>query len=154
VGWIDAKYQEFFTAVTDPVTRRTTLQNVAKQRRVQNTPEWTANLGLNYTRPLSLGGLGGEVAFIPSLSYRSFSTQFEFLSPLDQKKYALLDASLVWTSDSGDTQVGLHGKNLTDKKYKVAGYDFVTATTLGVEGVLTAFYGDPLTVTATVGLRF
>lgn len=152
VGWIDAKYQEFFVAVTSGGVA--SLQNVAKLREVQNTPEWTVNFGLNYTTPMEAFGYTGEIAFLPSISYRSFSTQFEYRSPIDQPGYALVDASIVWTADSSGLQIGLHGKNLTDKKYKVAGYDFVTATTLGVEGALTAFYGDPLTVTATVGLKF
>ena len=49
----------------------------------------------------------------------------------------------------------MHGRNLTDKEYKIAGYDFVNvAAPLGLSGVLTAFYGDPLTVTVTAGVRF
>ncbi|MCA9222756.1 MAG: TonB-dependent receptor, partial [Planctomycetales bacterium] len=38
VGWIDAKFKEFITAVLDPVTGVTSLQNVAAQRNIQNTP--------------------------------------------------------------------------------------------------------------------
>ncbi|MCB2108775.1 MAG: TonB-dependent receptor, partial [Rhodobacteraceae bacterium] len=154
VGWIDAKFKEFITAVLDPVTGVTSLQNVAAQRNIQNTPKWTVNFGLNYATPLEVFGRAGEIAFIPSVSYRSKSSQFEFASPIDQSGYALVDASITWTADDSGLQFGLHGKNLTDKKYKVAGYDFVTASTLGLEGTLTAFYGDPRTVTATVGLKF
>jgi hypothetical protein len=36
--------------------------------------------------------------------------------------------------------VGLHGKNLTDEEYKVGGYFFPA---LGLEGTITAFYGNP-----------
>jgi hypothetical protein len=48
--------------------------------------------------------------------------------------------------------IGLHGKNLFDKEYIVAGYNFVAGgfppgtpiiPTLGREGTLTGFYGDP-----------
>jgi iron complex outermembrane receptor protein len=152
-GYIDAEYKEFFAAVVNTTTGRTELRNVASQRVVQNTPKWTASFNLNYTMPMSAFGQEGDLAFIPSFSYRSKSSQFEYPSPIDQKGYALVDASITWTGDNG-LQLGLHGKNLTDKKYKVAGYDFVTASTLGLEGTLTAFYGDPLTVSATVGFKF
>jgi iron complex outermembrane receptor protein len=60
--------------------------------------------------------------------------------------------SLIFRSDEG-WSIGLHGKNLSDERYKVAGYNFVSVNpttgaftpTLGREGVLTAFYGDPRT---------
>ena len=65
----------------------------------------------------------------------------------------------------------MHGRNLTDKRYITSGYnflrqnpdtgDFVLAngqpglnSTLGAEGVLTAFYGKPRQVYMTVGLKF
>jgi len=47
--------------------------------------------------------------------------------------------------------VGVHGKNLTDKEYKVAGYFFPV---LGLEGVVSAFYGDPRTVSASFEYRY
>ncbi|RME68127.1 MAG: TonB-dependent receptor [Alphaproteobacteria bacterium] len=155
VGYIDAKFKEFVIAVTDPATGQTALQNVADQRFVQNTPKWSANLTLTYARPLSLFGAAGEFSFINAVSYRSLTHQFEFASPIDQDGYVLYDASLVWDSDDGHWQAGIHGKNLTDKEYIVAGYDFVNiANPLGLSGVLTAFFGDPRTVTGTLAYRF
>ena len=47
--------------------------------------------------------------------------------------------------------MSLHGRNLTDEEYKVASYDFPT---LGLEGVQSAFYGNPLTVTLTGAMNF
>jgi len=47
----------------------------------------------------------------------------------------------------------LHGKSLTDEEYKVAGY-YYPAPTLGLEGSVTAFYGNPRTITATVEYSF
>ena len=46
LGLIDAEYDEFITAVTDPATGSTALQDVADQRVFQNTPETTAHIGL------------------------------------------------------------------------------------------------------------
>ena len=92
------------------------------------------------------------------MSYRSKTSQFETPNPyLDQPAFALWDVSLVWEDDEDRWQFGIHGKNLTDKEYIVAGYNFVApdlTPTLGQEGTLTAFYGDPRTVTATVRYKF
>lgn len=159
LGWIDAEYDEFITAVTDPNTGVTTLQDVSDQRVIQNTPEWSTNLRLSYNRPTELFGESGSLSIIGAWSYKSLTHQFEISNQfLDQPGYSLFDASIVWVSDDGKYEVGLHGKNLTDKEYIVAGYNFAnaagTASTLGLEGIASAFYGPPLTVTATVGLRF
>ena len=68
---------------------------------------------------------------------------------LAQSGYSLWDAGLVWTSADRKLQVGLHGRNLTDKRYKVAGYNFS-----GFFNTVTTFYGDPRTVRLTVGLKY
>lgn len=143
VGYLDAKYKEFIDA---------TGTNVASQARIQNTPDWTASGSATFEMPMSLFGASGNFAAITSLSYRGDTTQFEFPIPLlDQESFTLWDLSLVWEDDDGKWRAGLHGKNLTDQEYKVAGYDFPA---LGLEGNVTAFYGNPMTVTATVEYRF
>ena len=50
--------------------------------------------------------------------------------------------------------IGVHGKNLFDQRYIVSGYDFVTGSVLGLEGNLTAFYGDPRRVFVTGQVKF
>ena len=149
-GYIDTKFQQFIDAFG---------QNIADVATFQNTPKWTANVTLHYSVPLSLYDKEGAIALIPSVSYRSLTHQFERSSALlDQPAYILLDVSLVWTLDDGRLQVGIHGKNLTDKKYITSGFDFVNDQTLapelGLEGTLTAFFGNPRTVTGTLGIRF
>jgi iron complex outermembrane receptor protein len=140
-SFIDAKYKEYFVAGV----------NVAGQRHFQNTPRNSANLRATYEFPLALAGSTGRVALIASASYRGQTYQFEAASPLDQDPYELYDASLLWTRSDGKIRAGVHGKNLSDKHYKTAGYLFPT---LGNEGTLTAFYGAPRTVQATVEYRF
>ena len=140
-SYIDAKYDEYIVAGV----------NVANQRVFQNTPRNSANLRATYDIPLPIGGVGGRLALIGSASYRGATNQFETVSILDQESYYLYDASVVWTRADGKIRAGLHGKNLNDKKYKTAGYLFPT---LGNEGTLTAFYGAPRTVQATVEYRF
>jgi iron complex outermembrane receptor protein len=134
IGYIDAEYTEFVDV---------TGQNVADQRVIQNTPEWTAAGTLTYNLPVSWFNSSGLLGFITTLSYRGDHSQFEVPNPfLDQDSYTLWDLSVVWTDDSGRWQIGVHGKNLTDEEYKVAGYYFPFPT-LGLEETITAFYGNP-----------
>jgi len=143
IGYIDAKYNTYIDASGN---------NVADQRVFQNTPEWTASGTVNYSLPVNWFGSSGDLALITSLAYRDDHSQFEVPNPfLDQDAYTLWDLSAVWSDDSGRWQVGLHGKNLTDEEYKVAGYFFPT---LGLEGSITAFYGNPRQYWLDVQYRF
>lgn len=116
----------------------------------QNTPDITAHAGFDLGLPVA----NGIVDFLGSVSLRSDSSQFELPGPLDQDGFALVDASIVYTDDSDRWSVGVHAKNLFDKRYIVAGYDFVTGTVLGLEGNLTGFYGDPRRVFVTGEFKF
>jgi iron complex outermembrane receptor protein len=140
-SYIDAKYTEFMVAGI----------NQAANRVFQNTPRNSANLRLNYDLPLDVMGNNGTLSLSASASHRSKTHQFETPTILDQDAYDVVDASAVWTRRDGKVRVGLHGRNLGDTQYKTAGYNFPT---LGLEGVLTAFYGPPRTVSATVEYRF
>ncbi|MDQ3145005.1 MAG: TonB-dependent receptor [Pseudomonadota bacterium] len=161
LGYLDAKYDEFITNIAGqgPV-------DVADFRRIQNTPKWTASGTLDYSAPLS----DGELTASTTVSYRTKTFQFETPSPfLDQSAYALFDANLMWRSDGG-VSIGLHGKNLTDKQYKTSGYQFLAVNpvtgvpltnaagsvipSLGREGVVTAFYGNPRQVFLSFGYKF
>ena len=162
LGYLDAKYREFITNIAGvgPV-------DVADSRKIQNTPKWTASGSIDYNTP----AFGGRLDVNTTLSYRSSTQQFELASPgLDQKGFALLDANLLWRSANGRFEVGLHGKNLTDKRYITAGYNFLAQNpltgafilngagnpipTLGTEGTLTAYYGAPRQVFLSLGVNF
>src|SRR5690606_25994170 len=144
-GYIDAQYKRFIGPTRD---------DAANQRTFQNTPKWTAMGSLAAGIP----AMGGMVDASTGLTYRSKTHQFEVPIPaLDQPGYVLWDASLVWTADGGDYSIGLHGKNLTDKRYITSGYNYQNAaggSTLGLEGVLTAFYGNPRQVFVTGTMKF
>ncbi|MDT8320808.1 MAG: TonB-dependent receptor [Xanthomonadales bacterium] len=132
IGYIDAEYNEFIDALGE---------DVADERVFQNTPEWTAAGTLSYNLPVNWFNTPGRLGLMTTVSFRDDHSQFEVPTPLlDQDAYTLWDLSVVWTDDSGHWQLGLHGKNLTDKEYKVAGYFFPT---LGLESTITAFYGNP-----------
>jgi iron complex outermembrane recepter protein len=158
VGYIDARYTRFIDARGI---------DVANRRAFQNTPEWTISETLSYNTPIGSGSLNAST----TLAFRGKSQQFEIRTPgLDQGAYALLDASLVWSSDGDRFTVGIHGRNLTNRRYIVSGYNFLSQNpdtgnlnrtaggalipTLGREGILTAYYGNPRQVFATVGVKF
>ncbi len=157
LGYLDSKFKKYIDARGI---------DVAGNRKIQNTPKWTLSGSLAYTAPLA----DGELNLNTTLSYRSKSQQFELRTPmLDQGGYALLDASAVYDLPGGHWTVGLHGKNLANKRYITAGYNFLaqnpdtgdflrTGTgnyipTLGKEGVLTAYYGNPRQILFTVGYK-
>ena len=145
LGYIDAKYKSFIGP---------TGADVADQRVFQNTPKWTVMGSI----AASIPAMGGNIDVSTGLTYRSLTHQFEVPIPaLDQPGYVLWDASLVWTADSGDYSIGIHGKNLTDKQYITSGYNYQNAagrSTLGLEGVQTAFYGNPRQVFVTGTVKF
>ena len=102
---------------------------------------------------------GGDLNAQATVSYRGDSSQFEIPFPaLDQEAYSLWNASVVWDSENGAWQLGLHGRNLTDEEYRVSGYDFVNNDTfapeLGTSGTLGGYYGNPRTITATLAYRY
>jgi len=180
LGYLDAEFKEFIIPmVVDenlaPFPGGEVREvDVAEFREIQNTPKWTASGTLRYETPLAEGKLN----LLTTLSYRGKSQQFEIASPgLDQKGFSLWDASAVYDLPGGHWTVGLHGKNLTDKRYIVAGYNFMNVnpytgefinngaptgvaggvpgleSALGKEGVLTAYYGSPRQIMFTVGYK-
>jgi iron complex outermembrane receptor protein len=183
LGYLDANFLHYITSVSRDINGqiiRNSLgqpisvpADVADFRKIQNTPKWTLSGTLDYDVPMA----GGRLDANTTLSYRSASQQFELRSPgLDQPGFALWDANLIWRSSGNRYEIGLHGKNLTNKKYIVSGYnfllqnpftgDFITnagtpitsptqaVPTLGKTGVLTAFYGNPRQVWLSLGVNF
>ncbi len=157
-SYIDAQYKEWYVA------NGATLVNVAPAAEFQNTPKQTANLTATYDWPMPVMGRSGTLSLLEAVSYKSKVYQGEFVRTigvpsvdtlvpqnlqLAQSGYSLWDMGLVWTSSDRKVQVGLHAKNLMDKRYKVAGYPFA-----GFFNTVTTFYGDPRTIKATVNLKF
>ncbi|MBK6802181.1 TonB-dependent receptor [Novosphingobium sp.] len=161
LGYIDAKYTRYITNIANVPT------DVAAFRKVQNTPTWSGSASLDYAMDLA----GGTLNLSGGMSFKSKTYQFEVPNPyLDQPAYQLFDASIVYRAPEGRWSLGVFGKNLTDKKYKTSGYNFMagnattgalTTTTsgalvpaLGKEGVLTAFYGNPRQIFVTGTISF
>ena len=127
-------------------------------------PKKTASITATYEWPMAFFGRAGGFALSNSLSYRDKVNQFEFVRlsgaaqfdrlvsqniQLVEGSYTLWDAALVWTSKDNKLQVALNGRNLTDKRYKVAGYAFGDFS-----NTVTTFYGDPRIVKASVTMKF
>ena len=173
LGYLDAKFKEFITTVLfeedgTPIPIPGEKVDLADFLKIQNTPKWTASGTLSYTTYIA----DGRLDLTSTLSYRSKSQQFEQRSPgLDQKGFSLWDASAVYELPGGHWTVGLHGKNLANTRYIVAGYNFLLANPytgeffrtpsggyipqagLGRTGVLTAYYGNPRQILFTVGYK-
>ncbi|MBI0475981.1 TonB-dependent receptor [Sphingomonas sp. MA1305] len=164
MGYIDARYRRFIGP---------TGVDVANVRVFQNTPDWTASGTATAALPVG----PGLVTANTTVSYRSLTHQFETASPfLDQPGYTLWDAGLTYAFGEGRRySVGVYGRNLTDKRYKTSGYQYIKTDiagtplnaanqpitngtgyvpTLGKEGVATAFYGAPRQVFGTFTARF
>jgi iron complex outermembrane receptor protein len=170
LGYLDAKYTKFVSVVTMDINGNPTAPTVvdlAHYRKIQNTPKWTLSGTLDYDTP----AFGGRLDFNTTVSYRSSSQQFELKSPmLDQPGFALWDANLVWRSPTDRFELGLHAKNITNKKYITGGYNFLAQNpytgayilngagqpipTLGKTGVLTAYYGNPRQIFLSAAVNF
>ncbi|MCK7596657.1 TonB-dependent receptor [Microbulbifer sp. CAU 1566] len=134
LGLADTEFLEFISGGVD----------VSNERDMQNTPDTTAMFQLNYSMPV---GNGGELVFLPTVSYRADTQIFEIPSILDQEAYTLVDMTATYYSADGNWNLGLAGKNLTDEEYRVGGYGFGGAFDTG-------FYGAPRTIALTGNYNF
>ncbi|MBS0481537.1 MAG: TonB-dependent receptor [Proteobacteria bacterium] len=157
VGYIDAKYTKYVTNISATPT------DVAAYRHVQNTPKWSGSAGLDYALPVA----DGTLTVSGGMSFKSKTYQFEIANPyIDQPSYQLYDASIVYRAPGNRWSLGVFGKNLTDKRIKTSGYTYMAAnpttgvlttplvSTLGKEGILSAFYANPRQVFVTGTLNF
>ncbi len=161
LGYIDAKFLKYIANIASVPT------DVAAFRKVQNTPAWTGNASLTYAMPLG----DGRVDLTGGMSFKSTTNNFEVANPfLDQPAYHLFDASLVYHAPDNRWTIGVFGKNLANVRYKTSGYAFVAGNattgalttttsgalipTLGKEGVLSSFYGNPRQIFVTASVNF
>ncbi|EKE68115.1 hypothetical protein B3C1_17502 [Gallaecimonas xiamenensis 3-C-1] len=152
-GYVDAEFKrvDYFDPNLGQVTDVSDLWSFA------NTPDWTGSLLAQY----NLEAFGGDMVVSGGVNYRSKTQIFEVPSMLDFGSVTLWNASIAWYKDNWEVQ--LTGRNLTDKEYRLAGYNFaavrdsngnVTGPGLGGEDTIVGYYGDPRTVSLSVGYRF
>jgi len=152
-GFIDSNFQKVLD--TDPETGE--VFDKSDIFSISNTPEYTYNLGANYTIESGIG----DFILNASYYYRDDYVLFEENSALTQDGYGIANVSVNWYSVDGDWTAGLHFKNLTDEEYMVGGYQYASLQDdgsylpgLGGDNTLIGYYGDPRTISLTVGYQF
>jgi iron complex outermembrane receptor protein len=95
-------------------------------RTLSFAPKWVGSVEANYTRHLTsslIAGIDGVVSFSSGYNYTPA------LSPDGyQGSWATFDASIHVGKDNGAWDVALIGRNLTDERYVVTGFDAGTFT--------------------------
>ncbi len=134
-GYMTAKYDTFvFLGM-----------NVADERVFSNTPKSTASFGVQVVEPF----LGGGISFEIKLDYQGASNFFEVeYENTYQGGYTLTSMNVIWESYDEFWEIGLYGKNITDKKYRIAAY---YQPLFNAES---SFYGDPRTISVSVARKF
>ena len=154
-GYIDTEIQEILSAGV----------NIADQFVTQNTPEITSRIGFIYNHDLADNG---ELTFTGSAAYRDeyflFNVPLAGFAPtaafpnggpaIDPGSYTVFDLGVNWTSENGQWEFGIYGRNLTDERARVAAYNFAGPDQLGADGAYSAFYRAPRTVTASIGFKY
>jgi iron complex outermembrane recepter protein len=161
VGYLDSYYKDFlvpcnvFTAAPGCGPSVATI-NLADENRPLNAPAWTVSPNATYTWELAPGMLLARAGY----DWRSF-TKVANTTPsvTDQPAYGVLNAGVAFTTTSKSWRFSIDGKNLTDRYYRVAGYDFgnppIAAANSFIGGVSQlGFYGPPRTYTATAEYHF
>ncbi|MGO9945825.1 MAG: TonB-dependent receptor [Steroidobacteraceae bacterium] len=158
VGYLDSYYENYLIgcfAGTPGCTPTSPPINVADQNRPINAPTWTISGNFTYTWDLSSGSLLARTGY----DWRSFTKVANTTaSPTDQPAYGLLNAGVAFTTNSKAWRFSIDAKNLTDRYYRVAGYDFgnppiSAANPLGGVSQI-GFYGPPRTYSGTVTYHF
>jgi iron complex outermembrane recepter protein len=155
IGYLDSYYEDFLvgcTAFTPGCTPNSPPQNIADQNRPINAPTWTVATNATYTWQLPAGALLARAGW----DWRSFTKVANTTASVtDQPAYGLVNAGLAFTTQGGAWRFSLDGKNLLDRWYRVAGYDFGgTGTGLLANVSQIGFYGPPRTYQATVQYHY
>jgi iron complex outermembrane receptor protein len=160
-GYLDSYYEDYlvpcsvFTAAPG-CTAGVSSINLADENRPLNAPAWTVSGNALYTWGFQPGNLTARAGY----DWRSF-TKVANTTPsvTDQPAYGLLNAGLAFETSSKAWRVSFDGKNLTNKYYRVAGYDFGDAPISpgnsfigGISQI--GFYGPPRTWGVTVQYHY
>ena len=176
LGYIDAEYKEYIANIANRPT------DIAEFRKVQNTPKWTASSSLGYSTPLGKGNLNLNTTvsyrsktvqfeipnpFIDQKGYSLWDASLVYNAPGDRWTFGIHGKNLLDKEykTSGYTFLAVNpttGALLT----RAAATPITTCgrprtvpagsliPTLGCEGVLSAYYGNPRQVFLTAGFKF
>ncbi|HME38877.1 MAG TPA: TonB-dependent receptor [Steroidobacteraceae bacterium] len=157
VGYLDSYYEDFLVgcfAGTPGCTATSAPVNIADQNRPINAPAWTASGNATYTWEVGGGSLLARAGY----DWRSFTKVANTTqSVTDQPAYGIINAGIAFTTSSKAWRFSIDAKNLADRYYRVAGYDFgnppIGANLLGGVSQI-GFYGPPRTYAGTVLYHF
>jgi len=143
VGYLDAEYTRL-----DPGQNFTTdLREITLNSKLVNAPEWTTNVGIQYT-----AAFGGGGQLIPRVDWAYTSEVFKDAlnyPELRQDGYHLVNAYLTYVAPQGNWEAALFGTNLSDEKYITSG--FANGLT---QGRITANLARPRQVGLSLVYRF
>jgi hypothetical protein len=152
LGLIDASFEEVFSYDSDG-----NRIDISDTYTITNTPDTTANVGFSYNIDTDIGSFVANGNYY----YRSDYDLAVVNNLLSQDGYGLLNLGLNWYSNDGHWHAGLHWKNVTNEEYLVGNYAFVTPDGnggyipgLGGDNTLIGYYGDPETISLSVGYNF
>ncbi len=116
VGYLDAEYTRL-----DPSQNFTTdLRSITLASKLVNAPEWTSNVGVQYT-----AHLGGGGQLIPRVDWAYTSDVFKDAlnyPELRQDAYSLVNAYLTYVAPQRNWEAALFATNLTDEEYITSGF--------------------------------
>ena len=111
LAYTDAKYSE----ITDP------FATINLNSKFANTPEWSSTVGLDYTVDLDNNGtmqLHGDWNYNSKIYNNAENTP-----ELTQPAVHLFNAAITYTNPNEQWDLVLGGRNLTDERYLVSGFD-------------------------------
>ena len=151
LGYIDTEFTEVLT------WNGTSYDDLSDTYTVANTPDTTANFGVTYDIETEIGSFVVNGNYY----YRGEYDLVEIGNVLTQDGYGLVNLGVNWYSTDGNWEAGLHWKNVTDEEYMVGAYNFIGQDGnggwlpgFGGDTTLIAYYGDPSTVSFTIGYTF
>ena len=133
-AYLDAKYDEFIIdqpGLSDPASGGTILPFFGdfSGLPVPRAPEFSGAISGIYTLPLARGQLelSGDVYYEDENLFYISAAGRDFDAYLDSK--TLVGAAATYTSDSDRYFLRVYGKNLTDKRYRIASQSVATLWT-------------------------
>lgn len=114
VAYLHARYEDF-TAAQGFIPRASGGNNVvavdASGSVMTRAPEWSGNVGADYTTALGRGTFGASA----NVAWSS-RVYYDFLNIFSQPSYSLTNASIFWTPESEGWKASLWVSNLTNEK--------------------------------------
>ena len=155
VAYVHARYEDFplaqaFIPRTNPANAypngvliggNTVVAADASGKVMTRAPEWTFNIGFDYTTPVA----GGEMTFAGNV-FHSTKLYYDFLNIFEQGAYTLVNGSIGWTTPDERWRFSVWATNLTNEKV----WQTLRPGAFGTDG----FYEQPRKVGVGVEVRF